>query len=303
MAVQGQILQQGGALPRSGALDKPSVRERIESWGGNLGFWLCAAFLALIVVFALTADLLAPMVPTAQVPVERLLPPLTETSRGMHWFGTDQLGRDLLSNVIAGARLTLFIAVTATFIGMVIGTGLGMAAGYFGGNWDRFVMRLTEAQTAMPMFLVAIFFLTVVGPSVINLIIVLPALAWPAFARVIRAETLRVRENLFIEAAIASGASSLSVLWFHILPNVAPRVLVIAVIEIGGLMLAEAGLSFLGIGVQPPDNTWGLLIARGRQYLAVAWWLAILPGIVLGITVLAFNILSRKFAGSRGPAG
>jgi peptide/nickel transport system permease protein len=149
---------------------------------------------------------------------------------------------------------------------------------------------------------VAIFFLTVLGPTVLNMIIILPALVWPVFARVVRGETLRLRDTPFIEAAVAAGCTNRAILGTHILPNVAPRIAVLAVIEVGHVMLAEAGLSFLGIGVQPPDTTWGLLIARGRPYLAVAPWLAIMPGVLLGLTVLALNMLSRHFAAASGSA-
>jgi peptide/nickel transport system permease protein len=268
------------------------------SW--SLLIWI--GFLLVIALFALTGSDLAPYDPTAQQVRARLLPPFSSSDRGFHWLGTDQLGRDLLSNMIAGARLTLFIGLISNFVGMAIGVALGMLAGYYGGAVDRFVMRLSEAQTAMPMFLVAIFFLTVLGPTVLNVVIILPTLIWPAFARLVRAETMRLRGCLFVEAAVASGSTDWSVLWSHILPNMAPRIAVLAVIELGHVMLAEAGLSFLGIGVQPPATTWGLLIARGRAYLAVAWWLAIMPGIMLGLTVLALNMLSRRFATTSGTA-
>ncbi len=267
---------------------------------GSLLIWV--GYLLLISLFALTGDDFAPYEPTRLEVVARLLPPFSTSSRGFHWLGTDQLGRDLLSNMIAGARLTLFIGLVSNAAGMAIGVCLGMIAGYYGGAVDRFVMRLSEAQTAMPMFLVAIFFLTVLGPTVLNVVIILPALVWPAFARLVRAETMRLRGALFVEAAVATGATDWSVLWSSILPNMAPRIVVLAVIELGHVMLAEAGLSFLGIGVQPPATTWGLLIARGRAYLAVAWWLAIMPGIMLGLTVLALNMLSRRFAATSGSA-
>ena len=275
----------------------PSLRNSL-SWG--LLIWL--GYLLAIAFFALTGGDLAPYDPTAQQVLARLLPPFSTSSRGFHWLGTDQLGRDLLSNMIAGARLTLFIGLISNAIGLTIGVALGMVAGYYGGAMDRFVMRLSEAQTAMPMFLVAIFFLTVLGPTVLNVVIILPTLVWPAFARLVRAETLRLRSCLFVEAAVATGATDWTVLWSNILPNMAPRIAVLAVIELGHVMLAEAGLSFLGVGVQPPATTWGLLIARGRAYLAVAWWLAIMPGIMLGLTVLALNMLSRRFAATSGSA-
>ena len=283
--------------PETVALTARTMR-RVPGW--SLLIWL--GLLLVIALFALTGSDLAPYDPTAQQVLARLLPPLSSSSRGFHWLGTDQLGRDLLSNMIAGARLTLFIGLVSNLVGTAIGVALGMLAGYYGGVVDRFVMRLSEAQTAMPMFLVAIFFLTVIGPTVLNVVIILPTLIWPAFARLVRAETMRLRGCLFVEAAIASGSTDWSVLWSHILPNMAPRIAVLAVIELGHVMLAEAGLSFLGIGVQPPATTWGLLIARGRAYLAVAWWLAIMPGIMLGLTVLALNMLSRRFATMSGSA-
>jgi peptide/nickel transport system permease protein len=283
--------------PETVVLTARAVR-RFPSW--SLLIWV--GFLLVIALFALTGSDLAPYDPTAQQVLARLLPPLSSSTRGFHWLGTDQLGRDLLSSMITGARLTLFIGLVSNLVGMAIGVALGMLAGYYGGGVDRFVMRLSEAQTAMPMFLVAIFFLTVIGPTVLNVVIILPTLIWPAFARLVRAETMRLRGCLFVEAAIASGSTDWSVLWSHILPNMAPRIVVLAVIELGHVMLAEAGLSFLGIGVQPPATTWGLLIARGRAYLAVAWWLAIMPGIMLGLTVLALNMLSRRFATASGSA-
>ena len=275
----------------------PSLRLFL-SWG--LVVWL--GYLFVVTLFAVTGGEFAPYDPTAQQVLARLMPPFSSSSRGFHWLGTDQLGRDLLSNMIAGARLTLFIGLISNLIGMAIGVALGMVAGYYGGGADRFVMRLSEAQTAMPMFLVAIFFLTVLGPTVLNVVIILPTLIWPAFARMVRAETLRLRSALFVEAAVATGATDWTILWSNILPNMAPRIAVLAVIELGHVMLAEAGLSFLGVGVQPPATTWGLLIARGRAYLAVAWWLAIMPGIMLGLTVLALNMLSRRFAATSGSA-
>lgn len=275
----------------------PSLRQFL-----TLGLIISAGYLLIVALFSLTGHALAPYDPTGQQVLARLLPPLSSSSRGFHWLGTDQLGRDLWSNMIAGARLTLFIGLISNAIGMALGVALGMVAGYYGGALDRLVMRLSEAQTAMPMFLVAIFFLTVLGPSVLNVVIILPSLIWPSFARLVRAETMRLRSALFVEAAVASGATDWSVLWSNILPNVAPRIMVLGVIELGHVMLAEAGLSFLGVGVQPPATTWGLLIARGRAYLAVAWWLAIMPGIMLGLTVLALNMLSRRFAATSGSA-
>ena len=279
-----------------------AVGRRLAEVAGGRGWWVFAAFLALMVAWAIIPDLFAPYDAERLDPRNRLLGPFSDSALGTHYAGTDSLGVDLLSQMIQGARLTFYIAIVATLAGAGVGVVLGMLAGYFGGFADRFIMRLGEAQTAMPMFLVAILLLSLLGPSVTILIIVLPTLVWPIFARVVRAETLQIKQATYIEAAVATGCSTTAVLGRHVLPNVVPRILVLFVVEIGHVMLAEAGLSFLGVGVQPPDITWGLLIADGRPLLTVAWWLTILPGVLLSVTVLSLNILSRRFEQYAGAA-
>lgn len=266
------------------------------------GWWLFAAFLALMVAWAIFPGVFSPFDSTRLDPRNDLIPPGGTSPEGRHIAGTDKLGVDLFSLMVQGTRLTLIIAVVATVLGAVIGVLVGMAAGYFGGLTDRLLMRMGEAQTAMPMFLVAILLLSLLGPSVTILIVVLPTLVWPIFARVVRAETLQIKQATYIEAAVATGCPTWVVLYRHVLPNAVPRILVLFVVEIGHVMLAEAGLSFLGVGVQPPDVTWGLLIADGRPLLTVAWWLTILPGVLLSITVLCLNILSRRFERFAGAA-
>lgn len=270
---------------------------------GRWVLWFWVALLGVFLFAAFTGDLLAPYDPFDQAPVDRLSPPMTVTERGLHIFGTDPLGRDSFSNIILGTRLTLLVGLLATAIGTVVGTLIGAAAGYYGGWVDRIGMRLAEAQTAMPMFLVAILLLSLLGPSVINLVVVLPALIWPTFARIIRAETLRLRSTAFIEAAQALGCTGWTIMRRHLIPNLAGRIGVLVVVSVGHVMLAEAGLSFLGVGVQPPDITWGLLISLGRQYLAVAWWLTIIPGLFLGLVVLSINMIGRHFERNLGAAG
>jgi len=265
--------------------------------------WILIGMLAVFVILAIFGPWLTPHDHNQQAPFDRLAPPFTTTERGLHILGTDGLGRDLLSQIIVATRLTLIIGVIATAIGAIVGTLIGAAAGYLGGRVDRLAMRLAEAQTAMPMFLVAILLLSVLGPSIINLIIVLPALVWPTFARIIRAEALRLSSAPFMEAAQALGCSSWMIIRRHLIPNLAGRIGVLVVISVGHVMLAEAGLSFLGVGVQPPDLTWGLLIARGRQYLAVAWWLTIFPGVFLGVMVLVINLIGRRVERDMGAAG
>ncbi|MGQ0569185.1 MAG: ABC transporter permease [Armatimonadota bacterium] len=284
---------------------EPQVSPLGRLWVGvrDAAGYIWVAIIVAILLLAATGSRLAPYDPTSQDVVSRLLPPMARSPQGLHPLGTDPLGRDLLSTMIAGVRLTVVIAAVSTVVGMAFGVAVGLMAGYYGGAVDRMAMRLTEAQTAMPMFLVAILFLVVLGPSVFNVILILPSLVWPVYARLVRAETLRLRESPFIEAAVATGCTGGAIMWSHLLPNIAPRIAVLTVIEIGHVMLAEAGLSFLGVGVQPPDTTWGLLIARGRPYLAVAWWLPTMPGVLLGLTVLALNMLARRFETASGSAG
>lgn len=268
-----------------------SVRSRISA----CGWWISAAVVAFMAACALLASLVAPYTPTEQIPEERFLRPLAHGTRGLYLLGTDELGRDVLSRTIQGARLTLFIAAMATVIGASLGVVLGMFAGYAGGRADRIIMRLTEAQTAMPMFLIALLLLSSLGASVWNLIFVLPTYVWPTFARLIRAETLKLRGTPFIEASVALGCSRRRILWRHLFPNLAGRVGVLTAISVGQVILAEAGLSFIGAGVQGNDTTWGLLISSGRKYLAVAWWPSVFPGLFAGLTVFAINGLARRF--------
>ena len=289
--------------------EDPARTSEHRVWGrlinmmGSRGWILLVLFLLLLVAASIVPDVFTPHDHDAQNLRARLLGPGDSSPEGQHLLGTDSLGRDLFSRMIIGTRLTLYIAVTATLIGAAVGVLFGLLGGYFGGRTDRLLMRLGEAQTAMPMFLVAILLLSLLGPSVTILIIVLPCLVWPIFARVVRAETLRLREATFIEASVATGCSTTTILGRHLLPNVAPRILVLCVVEIGHVMLSEAGLSFLGVGVQPPDTTWGLLISEGRPLLAVAWWLTILPGVLLGVSVLVLNLLGRYWEARSGASG
>ncbi|MCY3648749.1 MAG: ABC transporter permease [Acidimicrobiaceae bacterium] len=286
-----------------GRTSQHRVWSRLIDMLGSRGWILLVLFLVLLVAASIVPDVFAPHDHETQNLRARLLGPGESSPEGLHLLGTDSLGRDLFSRMVVGTRLTMFIAVTATLIGAAIGVLFGLLGGYFGGRTDRLLMRLGEAQTAMPMFLVAILLLSLLGPSVGILLVVLPCLVWPIFARVVRAEALRLREETFIEASIATGCSTSTILGRHLLPNVAPRILVLCVVEIGHVMLSEAGLSFLGVGVQPPDTTWGLLISEGRPLLAVAWWLTILPGVLLGITVLVLNLLGRYWEARSGAAG
>jgi len=270
-------------------------RRRVRTALRVYGWWFWVFVLGVIFVLAIFGPWLAPFEHTQQNVRAKFTAPLSSSDAGFHLFGTDELGRDILSKVIVGARLTLFIGFTSTLIGATIGTFAGMLGGLRGGRVDRIVMRLTEAQTAMPMFLIALLLLSSLGASVWNLVLILPAYVWPTFARLIRAETIRLRSAPFIEAAVALGCTTRTILARHLLPNLGGRVAVLSAISVGQVILAEAGLSFIGAGVQSPDVTWGLMISMGRKYLTVAWWATLIPGFFVGITVIALNGLARAF--------
>lgn len=258
-------------------------------------WWVWLAILATLLAFVVFEPWIAPFEHTDQNVRAKFLSPLSRSAEGFHLFGTDELGRDVFAKVVAGTRLTLFIALASTLIGAVAGTVIGMLAGYKGGRIDRVAMRLTEAQTAMPMFLIALLMLSSLGASVWNLIAILPTYIWPTFARLIRAEVLRMRTSPFIEAAVALGCTTRTILARHLLPNLGGRVGVLIAISVGQVILAEAGLSFIGAGVQSPDVTWGVLISAGRRYLTVAWWTTVFPGLFVGLAVFALNGIARRF--------
>lgn len=286
----------GGEEPGSAQLRRQQRRSRaaLLLWVGVLGVF---------VVFAIFGPWLAPF-EFDQSNLDAVLePPGATSEQGTHLLGTDQLGRDLFSRIIIASRLSLLIGVVATAIGGIIGVLVGLAGGYAGGWVDRLAMRAAEAQIAIPNFLLAIFLLAILGSSVINLFIVLPLFVWPVYARIMRGEALILRQSPFIEAARATGCSNLRIIGRHLVPNVASRIAVVSVIELGHTILSEAMLSFIGLGVQPPDTTWGLLVSQGRDYLAVAWWLVALPGLALFLTVLSVNMISRIYSTRLGTAG
>ena len=268
---------------------------RVRTWLRIHGWWIWVVVLGVIGVMAVFGPWLAPFDHAEQNVRAKFTAPFSSSDAGFHLFGTDELGRDVFSKVIVGARLTVFIAMMSTLIGATIGTVAGMLAGFRGGRIDRLVMRLTEAQTAMPMFLIALLLLSSLGASVWNLIVILPTYVWPTFARLIRAETMRLRSAPFVEAAVALGCPTRTILGRHLLPNLGGRVAVLAAISVGQEILAEAGLSFIGAGVQSPDVTWGLMISLGRKYLTVAWWATLFPGLFVGLTVVSLNGIARAF--------
>jgi peptide/nickel transport system permease protein len=255
---------------------------------------LAITILLLVTIAAFFGPLLAPQDPNRQNIIARLQPPLTPNRNGQveHLLGTDGLGRDILSRLIYGARISLMVGLTAVVIGGTLGTLLGMIAGYFGGRIDDVIMRITDIQLAFPFILLAIMFLVVLGPGVLNLILILGIGQWDTYARIARGQTISQREKEYVEAARALGARPMSILIKTILPNILAPLIVIASFNIASVILSEAALSFLGLGVPPTIPTWGGMLAESRdQLLAGRWWLAIFPGVAIMGTALSFNIL------------
>lgn len=254
-----------------------------------------AGLLALVIVVlcAIFAPVIAPMSPTSQTLLARLSPPSLRNPAGGvgHLLGTDQLGRDVLSRIIYGARISILVAVVGVAISATIGVLLGLVAGFFGGIISSVIMRLTDIVVSIPFLLLAIAVVAVLGPSLLNLIIVLGFTRWIRYTRVTFAQTLSLRATEFTEAARAVGATRWRILLRHIFPNTLAPIIVIATLEMGLMIIFEAALSFLGLGVQPPTPSWGSMLADGRNYVTTAWWLDVFPGLAITATVLAVNLL------------
>lgn len=252
--------------------------------------WWPLGVLALFILIAIFAPLLAPYDPNTQNLIGRLKPPGT-VSRGFHyWLGSDELGRDLLSRVIFGARVSLLVAVLSVLLSGVVGTALGMLAGYRRGWVETVLMRLVDVFLSIPAVLLAIITVAVLGPGLVNVVLVLALTRWPRYARVAHGQTLVMSGMAYVENAVLAGAGGARILFRHILPNIAGALIVVATLEFGLMILFEAGLSFLGLGVQPPTASWGAMLSTGRNYVATAWWVATLPGLCLFALVLAVNL-------------
>jgi peptide/nickel transport system permease protein len=242
-------------------------------------------FLAFLAIFAAR---IAPHDPIIQNLTQRLSPPSAR-----HWLGTDDLGRDVLSRLIFGTRVSLSVGFVAVGISLIIGTTLGLIAGFFGKWIDTIIMRLVDVMLSIPTLFLILAVLAFLGPNIYNVMAIIGLTAWPGLARLVRGECLSVRERDYIQAARLAGISNFRILWVHIFPNVIAPVLVSATLGVGGAVLTESALSFLGLGVQPPMPSWGNILSIGRDYLHIAWWLSLFPACAILITVLSFNLLGE----------
>jgi len=248
---------------------------------------LAAGVLIAVVVLAMAAPLISPYDPAAGELGERLLPPMTKG----HLFGTDPMGRDLLTRVIYGSRISIIVSLAAVFLAGCFGTAAGLISGFYGGWADRIIMRIVDVQLSFPFVILALTIAAVLGPSLQNIIITLAVSNWVLYARLVRGEVLSIKEKQFIQAAFTLGLPDRRIMASHVLPNVVSPVIVLASLEVGRMIVTEAAISFLGFGIQPPTAAWGNILSEGKDYMTTAWWLTVFPGLAIVVTTLATNIV------------
>ena len=286
-------LKSGGAPDATGAPATTARRSWPRLW--RLKWGLVAAVLMLLIVgVSAAAPWIAPYSPV-EVDIRHRLAPPAWLDRGTpdHVLGTDQIGRDLLSRMIYGGRVSLLIGVAAVLVSSTIGVLLGLGAGYFGPRVDWTIMTLVNVMLTFPFVLLALAVIAVLGPSLVNMVIVLGVADWPLYARVIRAETMTLRERDFMTAARALGMSHLRIIFRQLLPNLVSVIVVIATLQVARVIILESFLSFLGLGVQPPTPAWGNMLGDGRVYMLNSWWIAAFPGLAIFITTLTINLMGN----------
>jgi len=247
--------------------------------------------LIVMVTLSILAPVLAPYNPAKSDIRNRLKPPSWSLEPGSHFLGTDNVGRDILSRVLYGGRVSIFVGIAAVTLGGILGTVLGVTAGYFRGTSEGIIMRLVDIQLAFPSILFAVAIMAVLGASVLNVVVVLSLTSWATYCRVARSQTLSLRENEFIHAAKSIGTRDRVIILRHILPNALSPLIVIASFGVAMAIINEAALSFLGVGVPTAIPTWGGMLGEGREYLRIAWWFSTFPGIALVLTVFGVNVL------------
>ena len=274
----------------SAAAISPAVlaRARDRRWPPKIPLAIVVA----LVLSGVLAPLLAPHSPIEGSLGERLVPPLgLEGSKPSHPLGTDRLGRDTLSRLLYGARISLSVSVLGIALTGAVGSFVGLLAGFLGGWVDTLLMRLVDISLSLPGILIAVLLSVVFEPSFTNVIIVVVFLLWPSYARLVRGETLGLKQQEFVALARIAGCSNLTIMFRHIVPNLLPSILVLATLHVGYVIVLEAALSFLGVGIPPPTPSWGVMVADGRGLIEQAWWVSILPGVAIVVTVLSLNIL------------
>ncbi|MFN7103526.1 MAG: ABC transporter permease [Pseudorhizobium sp.] len=266
-----------------------AVRQRLRRV--PLSVIAVSILLAVIILLAVFAPFFAPADPNNQTLLARLKPPGFSYRGITYWLGTDDLGRDLISRTLYGARISLGVAALSVVVSTLVGVTLGMLAGWFRGWTETIIMRLVDIMMSIPAILLAVLTVAVLGPGFLKLVLVLGLTRWPRYTRVAYAQTLQVSNLPFIKASELAGAGAVRILFHHVLPNIAGPLLIVATAEFGLMILMESGLSFLGLGIQPPSASWGSIMSVGRQYLERAWWIVAVPGVCLFLLVFSVNVL------------
>ncbi len=288
----------GSYAPDMGLDRSPRVTRLRRQWtmfARNKGALFGLIVLILWILTAVFAPYVAPYDPLLSVDAARQPP------SAAHWFGTDRLGRDVLSRVIYGARISLLLGIISVALGSVIGTLLGLIAGFFRGRTDSFIMRVMDAMLAFPGLLLALIIIATLGPSIRNVMIAVGFATIPQYARLTRGSVLSVREMPYVESARVIGGSSQRIIFQHILPNVAAPLIVLSTLQVGNAILVGAGLSFLGLGAQPPTPEWGLMAAEGREVIGKAWWISTFPSLAILSVVMALNLIGDGLRGALDP--
>jgi ABC-type dipeptide/oligopeptide/nickel transport system permease subunit len=255
-----------------------------------------------VIVAAVAAPYVAPHDPARQSLIRRFTPPLwVQGGNSAYPLGTDQVGRDILSRIIYAARISLIVGISAVMVSLVVGVTLGLLSGFFRGKVDAVIMTVVDVTLSFPQLLIALAFVAALGPSLLTIIVVLGLTGWERYTRVVRAEVLALREKDFVEAARAMGASSTRMVLRHLLPNTFSSIIVMSTLQVAQAILQEAALSFLGVGTASAHPTWGQMIALGRDFVSVAWWLATFPGLAILLTVLAINLVGDRLRNALDP--
>ena len=268
------------------------VKQIIVKWKTRRYPIIPAAVVVIFIFLALFGESLAPNPPNKMILADRFHPPVwQEKGTICHLLGTDMLGRDVLSRIMSGARVSFIVAFLALTLGGMAGTILGIISGYYGGKVDAILMRMADATLAFPIILLAMLLSIILGPSLQNVVISLGIVLWARYARVIRGEVLSFKERDFVALARVAGSSDIRIMFMHLFPNIRSTLLVLLTLQVGWVIIVEASLSFIGAGIPGPEPVWGSMIAKGRDYITMAWWIPFFPGFAVAVVCLSFNML------------